>query len=71
MLVLFIRSKRMVENRCFVLRACVNHYNANVADSLQAVRRVFQEAVSEQHTMARDSTKRHLRLKKNRRESVF
>lgn len=54
-----------------MLRACVNHYNANVADSLQAVRRVFQEGASEQHTMARDSTKRHLRLKKNRRESVF
>lgn len=51
----------MVENRCFVLRACVNHFNANVADT---VRRVFQEVASEQLTMARDSTKRHLRLKK-------
>lgn len=32
---------------------------------LQAVGRVFQEAASEQRTMTRDSTKRHLRLKKN------
>ena len=47
-----------------MLRACVNPYNANVADCLQAVRRVLQEAASEQQTMARDSTKRHLRLKK-------
>ena len=54
----------MVEDWCFVLRTCVNRYNANVADCLQAVRRIFQEAVSEQHTMARDSTKRYLPLKK-------
>lgn len=32
---------------------------------LQAARRVFQEAASEQHTMTRDSTKRHLPLKKS------